>query len=242
MALANSTRRRGCDVERSDGPFTCPVCKGLVIVKKGAFKIHHFAHVPPYICKYGEGETEEHRLTKIGIYEALLNRGIQAYLEPTLTGCRPDVLADIGGPVAIEVQASCLPLDELAARTYHYHSVYGTAVFWLSTHKDALYDKLFSPKQYEKYLHALYFGKVYYWEKGLEILPVKYEDYMLYVEGSDYTERMGIMGDYWKRSKRWRKPKFNPVVNLVSDFRAIRRNGWQGGKYIIPECTIWSVP
>lgn len=34
-------------VTKEDGPFTCPMCDGPVLVKKGRVTIHHFAHIPP---------------------------------------------------------------------------------------------------------------------------------------------------------------------------------------------------
>src|SRR2546430_12963363 len=41
-------------VSKVDGPFTCPMCMCEVLVKKGRVKIHHFAHIPPTICAYGQ--------------------------------------------------------------------------------------------------------------------------------------------------------------------------------------------
>jgi competence protein CoiA len=244
---------RGIHVNKIDGPFACPACKSPVILKKGAVKIHHFAHAPPYTCTYGAGETEDHRQAKNGIYEALVAAGYQAWLELGLSpwglDSRPDVLAIIdGNVVAIEVQASCLSMNEIAARTLRYHN-WGAAVIWLSTRKDALSDRPFSPKLYEKYLHCMYFGKVYYWEDGLRVLPVHYGDHMLYVEESEFYSPEGELqqfGGYERRSKRWRTPEYLSfggahAPSLVENFERNRRRAWRGGDFSVPECTLWAL-
>jgi competence protein CoiA len=59
------------DQQKSDGPFSCPLCVGETILKKGTMKVHHFAHKPPITCEYGRGETERHRECKLTIYEGL---------------------------------------------------------------------------------------------------------------------------------------------------------------------------
>ncbi len=59
------------EVTKTQGPFFCPECQEQVIVKKGSYKIHHFAHQPSSDCTYGTGESEEHRQAKYHIYEAL---------------------------------------------------------------------------------------------------------------------------------------------------------------------------
>jgi competence protein CoiA len=58
------------DATKTDGPFTCPDCGGEVILKKGEEKVHHFAHVPPFTCSFGVGESQEHRAAKQEIYDA----------------------------------------------------------------------------------------------------------------------------------------------------------------------------
>src|SRR5215469_13169122 len=60
------------EVTKKDGPFSCPECGGEVTVKKGVIKIHHFAHVPPFTCSFGVGESEAHRAAKLEVYDALL--------------------------------------------------------------------------------------------------------------------------------------------------------------------------
>ena len=110
-------------VSKSDGPFTCPMCKGGVLVKKGRVKIHHFAHIPPSDCAYATGETEHHRQAKLEIFEALSKHPqvTKLKLERSLGDVRPDIsfyLRDV--PIAIEVQVSTLSLDTIIKRTEAY--------------------------------------------------------------------------------------------------------------------------
>lgn len=53
------------DVTKEDGPFYCPECQGEVTIKKGAIKVHHFAHVPPFACSFGVGESDEDAIAKV---------------------------------------------------------------------------------------------------------------------------------------------------------------------------------
>jgi competence protein CoiA len=62
------------DESKSNSPFVCPRCAAEVILKKGSVKTHHFAHWPPVLCEYGQGETEEHRKCKLAIYEGCADR------------------------------------------------------------------------------------------------------------------------------------------------------------------------
>src|SRR5258708_27298285 len=68
---ANRKQVMACDVTKADGPFTCPECQGEVILKQGTEKVPHFAHVPPFACSHGVGESKEHRAAKQEVYNAL---------------------------------------------------------------------------------------------------------------------------------------------------------------------------
>src|SRR6185369_16980461 len=81
------------DQQKSDGPFSCPLCVAETILRKGTMKVHHFAHKPPLTCEYGRGETECHRECKTAIYEALRrHRGFRdVEIERSVGTVRPDV-------------------------------------------------------------------------------------------------------------------------------------------------------
>src|SRR4051812_33804904 len=173
--------------EKCDAPFACPECLEEVTLRKGTFKIHHFAHKPPVTCAYGTGETEEHRRCKTEIYETLVRAPNvkKAALERPLKDVRPDISAYINGiPVAIEVQISTLPLGTVIHRTQEY-TKRGIALLWLAQWNSGLGKDRYSPRPWELWVHAAYFGRVYYWKAETVILPVHLAKHYLHVERND---------------------------------------------------------
>lgn len=150
---------------KSNGPFLCPECDKEVVLKIGTVRLNHFAHKSAKSCDYGAGETDAHRRCKKAIYEALLREPNvkKAALERSLTTCRPDVSAYINGvPVAIEVQISTLSMEKIIQRTAEYARK-GIYVLWLLQWTPYLDGNRYSPRLWEKWIHAAYFGRVYYW-------------------------------------------------------------------------------
>lgn len=122
--------------EKNKKPFFCPECLLEVILKKGDINIHHFAHKPGSECSYGEGESEEHMIIKMELYELLSKADIQCDLEKRLVDNDGSVnIADVWAiidsqEVAIEVQISSISDEELKERTKKYHNK-NIAVLWL---------------------------------------------------------------------------------------------------------------
>jgi competence protein CoiA len=111
------------DQQKSDGPFSSPLCIAETTLKKGTMKVHHFAHKPPILCEYGRGETEQHRECKLTIYEGLRRHGRfrDVEIERSMGTVRPDVSGLMDGiPFAIEVQISALTTDQIVYRTSEY--------------------------------------------------------------------------------------------------------------------------
>ncbi len=68
------------------GPsYTCPECKGIVILKQGRKVIWHFAHKPPTDCRWATGETLAHLQAKKLVRDALVARGLRAEVEYTVS-------------------------------------------------------------------------------------------------------------------------------------------------------------
>src|SRR5713226_3238327 len=133
---------------KSNKPFFCPECIDEVILKKGAVRIHHFAHKPPVTCEYGKGETEEHRRCKMEIYEGLSKhkRFFGCEIEKGMGTVRPDISAFMDGHhIAIEVQISTLTMNQIIYRTAEYAKK-GIYVLWLAMYRYALEDESYSPK------------------------------------------------------------------------------------------------
>jgi len=215
------------EVERSAGPFLCFCCKQTVTLRKGEIKAAHFAHMPPVTCEYGAGESEAHRRCKLALYECLSShpRVHKCEMERDLGTVRPDVSAYINDvPVAIEVQLSNLSLARIQYRTMEYARK-GIYVLWLPIHTPDLRQELYALRPWEHWLHAAYFGRVYYWLEGARILPIHFRDY--------YANIRGRTRDYQKLTRRKVPIDGNEIV-LTDDFRPIERESWSGQRISIP--------
>ena len=238
--ISNNEKVYAWLINREDKPFSCPECGDEVILKKCINKVDHFAHKPPTSCEFGQGESEKHRACKLEIYERLLK-------EPSVTGCeiekyfesvRPDIFCYIRGiPVAIEVQISTLHIDQIIYRTIEYGRK-GIYVLWLPLFSDKLLTTRYSPRLWEKWLHTTYFGRVYYWCKGLLLAPVHYDKHFIHIEerswfDSDGNEDSG--GGYDKLSIKFRTPKLGELINLVRDLKPLYRKPTLTPMYTVPE-------
>lgn len=233
------------DSEKPEGSFACPKCKHELVLKKGRIKVHHFAHKPPSSCQYGAGETEAHRSCKETIYLELKKLSFVTDLdvEANLGSVIADIYYKINNvPVAIEIQRSNLSVNEIVRRTIKYEQL-GVNVLWLALYNDKLKEERYSPNAWEKWCHATYFGRVYYWHSGLNIVPVHYSEHKLYVDESSWYNEYGeeqSAGGYYKTSKRYKTPMAGKVLNLSSDFRPSYKQAWSGGTVQIPNCRIYS--
>lgn len=212
-------------------------------MKKGRVKIHHFSHIPAAYCAYGLGESEKHRQVKQEIYNALsLHPDVtKLQLERPLEDVRPDISFYLGNiPIAIEVQVSTLSLDTIATRTRSYTSK-GISLLWVSPYDTAIQNgEWYDPRQWEKYIHALYFGKVYYWISGETVRPIHFDEYRIYVENTEWFENgyMRYEGGYYRSSKRYRTPRFQRNVPITS-LSSLVRDAWQASTMTIPKAQLW---
>src|SRR5713101_5175851 len=217
-------------VSPEDGPFYCPACREQVILKQGRNVIAHFAHYPETACTYtGEWESDEHRLAKLEIYQALVQASgvTDVRLERYLQEVRPDVSFMLNGQlVAVEIQISLLSRDEIDWRTKAY-ACKDIAVLWTSPISGHVFEERYAPKNWERYLHSMYFGKVYYWMAHQELQPVKFEEYLL--APSWYAGE--------RRSKRFVTTVLRSPV-LISDLAPAWRRPWRG----LPRAKLWCEP
>jgi competence protein CoiA len=246
--------RLAANLERSDGPFRCPECSDPVRIRKGTINTHHFAHIPPFDCAYGSEESERHYLAKLSIYRTLkeLPNCGEISVERRRGDSRPDVSGyiqeiddpgvrrgesiDSGRRVAIEVQRSSLQMWELAERTARY-AKYGAAVLWLAVRPISEIGNEYRPRAWERWVHGLCFGRVYYWTKDDEVVPVHFESMTRYVEPSEWYEPGGDLrqeGGYNRYLKRIKKPVFGPPTR-ISAMRQRRRGAW--GEF--PSAVLW---
>lgn len=240
MRVEDQAKLDASYTNKVDGPFACPKCKCDVIIRKGNIKIHHFSHLPFSTCGYGVGESEAHRRCKRAIYDTLSTIDNVSYceLERDMGPVIPDIYAVIDGvTVAIEVQLSNLSVNDITRRTRHYNNL-GISVLWLPLFDDKLEQERYSPKAWEKWLHAAYFGRIYYWLDGLSVIPIHFDEYMIDVDEA-YNSEGEEVGGYSYRSKRWRTPVCLDEMSIIHDFYPSKRQGWQGGPINIPECRLY---
>ncbi|WP_281164226.1 competence protein CoiA [Liquorilactobacillus sicerae] len=112
--------------------FSCPICHGMVILKKGELRIPHFAHY--HQCPlHEEGETVEHLAGKIKLLANFSQAGYYCKLEVYLSKIkqRPDLLVDLNGKLlAVEFQCAPLKLATFKQRTLGYVNQ-GLRYWWI---------------------------------------------------------------------------------------------------------------
>jgi len=229
---------------KSHAPFVCLECNEGVILKTGRHKVNHFAHANPIACKFAEGESDTHRRCKTEIFLALQDMpGVRdAALERRLGEVRPDVSAIINGiPVAIEVQISSLSTETIMRRTIDYHRR-GIYVLWLLLWTPKLDSKRYAPTLWEKWIHAAYFGRVYYWLEGLRVVSYHFDPQLKTVPKKTWYSEDGEKmagGGYSQRLKRYRTPVRGRVFNLATDFGPREREWWEGGGVKVPDAKLF---
>lgn len=220
-----------CESDKADAPFHCPACEGPVILKKGRFKIPHFAHEPGSLCTYGAGETIRHMELKLAIYEALKRSdavgpqkcGIEMRLSIGSEFRIADVLARIGPTlVAIEVQRSVITEEEIRART-NFYTRKSIATLWVVARElqSLEYEgKPFRPNATENAIHSMFLGRAYFHLTGSTFVPVRFEDSKYYVEAREWYSGGDehSAGGYWATHKSLKLPKIDDPVDLLEDF------------------------
>ena len=228
----------------SSGPFACPSCGSEVILRGGRRRLDHFAHVAERKCPHDLGESENHRRCKAEIWVCLKEapRVVDLQLERPLGEVRADVSANINGvPVAIEVQLSNLSVADITRRTKEY-TRRGIYVLWLARWKPALDSGRYSPKPWERWLHAAYYGRVYYWRGQTTVVPYHFDPGHVQVPTRTWYDRRGKKKSargYSRRSLRWIRPVRGQVLNLLNDFNARNRDWWKGGDMEIPPSKLY---
>ncbi len=231
-------------VSKAQAPFLCPECGGAVLLKTGRAKDDHFAHVNPLVCRYDANESAAHRQCKMEIFEALRCQPNveKAAMERPLGTNRPDVSAYINRvPVAIEIQISFLSQATIMRRTIEYARK-GIYVLWLLLWTPDLDRPGYRPAIWEKWIHAAYFGRVYYWHGGLSIIPYTFEPTLKSVPKTTWYSARGRMmtaGGYTRRLKRQRTAVRGEPLNLATDFGPQQRYWWEANGIKVPDAKLF---
>jgi competence protein CoiA len=163
-------------------------------------------------------------------------------MELPLGTVRPDVSAEINGtPVAIEVQISSLSIETIMRRTIDYHQK-GIYVLWLLPWTPELDKERYAPAVWEKWIHACYFGRVYYWLRDVEVAEYRFEPSFRVVPKTTWIAEGGrkmCAGGYATRSVRFRTPVRRETLNIARDFGPRKRFWWQSGALKVPDARLF---
>ncbi|MBL0236652.1 MAG: hypothetical protein IPQ02_08605 [Saprospiraceae bacterium] len=229
---------------KTDGPFYCEECYSDVIVRKCTDKNDHFAHKGRLSNLFGSGETQLHKGCKEEILRDLqkafpdgkwaTERPIAENNEKGLSELIPDISGRINNkPIAIEVQRSFFKckVNYKKDRTIYKR---GIAILWIIPLKNELGTEYFRPRLFEKFIHTMYFGRVYFWQVGYgaKVLPTHFGRAERWIEENTWfdvelKEEMSA-GGYWKIFKTVREPiTLDNLIDITKDFTIEIANEWQ---------------
>jgi competence protein CoiA len=254
MLVANDENGSRCiawETEKYQAPFHCPECLAEVTLKKGLKKEHHYAHKPPTTCLYGTTESQLHLHTKREIYKILVNhpKCTKVALERKLNGVRPDISLFIDKTaVAIEVQCGTIDIYDIICRTKRY-AEFNIYLLWLIPHSEPTtswrekeYSYVHRIKEWEKFIHAMNFGQLYYWQGGAFVQAYEFKPFEIYVEETEWYGEYGEVrygGGYTKSAKALRVPVPEDRFHIVDDFKPVKRSLFEMDCYTVPACRLW---
>lgn len=243
------------DAKKSDGPFYCPDTCEELIIRKCLDKRDHFAYRGRLSSVYGSGESKLHYDCKTEICNELqkafpegnwkVERPIPENKEKKIGRLVPDISGRINGkPIVIEVQASSLTLPKILKRVNGYNAR-NVSILWIIPLKEVLGTENFRPRQYERYLHSMYYGKVFYWLKGNGSLvqPIHFDNSDRWIEESHWFEEDGTErseGGYYKTYRTIVKPNYGKQVD-IKDFICYEREEFtpENEDKSVPKCLIF---
>ncbi|NVK52511.1 MAG: hypothetical protein HWD85_06215 [Flavobacteriaceae bacterium] len=244
------------DATKKEGPFYCPETYEELIVRKCTEKIDHFAYKGRLSSVYRIGESKLHLECKNEICNELqrafprgkweVERLIPENKDKKISKLIPDISGRLlnNKPIVIEVQASTLTLPKIIKRIHGYFSR-GISILWIIPLKEPLGKENFKPRLYEKYLHSMYYGRVYYWIRGngSKLIPVHFDRTQRWIEETTWFEQDGTErteGGYFKTFKSIFQPNYGKIVN-IKDFISFERESFIPGNEnkTIPKCLIF---
>ncbi len=231
--VADNSKIHATVATKADGPFYCPETFEELIIRKCIEKRDHFAYkarqspvanrmsalhedcqnelIQILIEKYPEGNWKKER-------EDFNEDEAKGYKK-----VRPDLSGRIENKgIIIEVQASSLSIKTILERTEQY-TKRGGYILWIVPLEEDLGKADFRPRLFERYLHTMYFGRVYYWYKGsgTKLTPVHFGTASRYINESNWFDETGTeqsAGGYDKPYLRVKSPVYGQTVDLLSDF------------------------
>jgi competence CoiA-like predicted nuclease len=241
---------------KSEGPFYCPDTFEELIVRKCIEKRDHFAY-KARLSPVGSKESDLHKNCKEEILKLLQEKlpdgkwakereDFKSDKSKGYKNVRPDLSGRINGKgVIIEIQASTLSINKILERTEQY-SKRGAYILWIVPLLEELGKDDFRPRLFERFLHSMYYGRIYYWYEGdgLHLTTVHFGTSERYIEETHWFEEDGTEkneGGYFKPYLRVKKPSYNRKINLLTDFRFENREKFEveNEKLSVPEAKIY---
>jgi competence protein CoiA len=240
--VADNKLVHASEVTKKDGPFYCDETFEELIVRKCIEKIDHFAYkarMSPIAKRQSELHTEcQNELLELlqrtfpnGKWEAER----QNFTENKEKGYKkvvPDLSGKINNKgVIIEIQKSTLSVKKILHRTEQY-SKRGGYILWIVPLTEQLGSENFRPRLFERFLHTMYYGRVYYWHKGngTKLIPVHFGTAERWIQETTWFDENGeeqTAGGYDKPFLRVKKPEFGKTIDLTTDFKFDDRKAFE---------------
>ena len=217
VARAQEGRIQAASALKAQGPFHCPRCDEVVILRKGTIRIAHFAHQPASTCTWTTGESAIHLQSKQAIVDALRASGYKAEPEVSLGSQRADVYAMRDGQrFVVELQHTPIDPREIERRTRGYLER-GLAVTWVSLvsidyrcflrPSDEPIPMRYTPRPFERWMERFNYGFVQLFNPALDgVLCGKLRAAKTNVPVSEWTTRDGARhsaGGYQKTAQQY---------------------------------------
>lgn len=240
--VADNVLVHASEVTKKDGPFYCEETSEELIVRKCVEKIDHFAY-KSRTSPTAKKESELHKKCKEEILQILQKKFPNGKWESERQNFNEDlkkgykkVVPDLSGKinnkgVIIEIQKSTLSIKKILHRTEQY-TKRGGYILWIIPLTDELGIENFRPRLFERFLHTMYYGKVYYWNigNGTKLIPVHFGTAERWIEESTWFNENGeeqITGGFYKPFLKVKKPEFGKTVDITTDFKFEDRESFE---------------
>lgn len=244
------------NVQKEDGPFLCPKCRIPAVVHKdrGSGRVDHFAHNAPLSPIVPHGESATHLAAKHEICDALRRRWPEGKWEVERTIPKndetktPELRPDISGniekqPLVIEVQWSTLSLATILRRSVGYFKM-GKPVLWVLPLEKPIEGE-FRPRSFERYLHSIYYGRVYYWQRGdgIHVTPIHFVPVERWIDIREWRDSEGEQtgGGHTKKLHLLKTASAERKINISDDFERHKRGEFapRNEKRKVPQLRLW---
>ncbi len=219
--------------------FYCPECYSDAGVRDCSRIDDHFFHIAKISDVYRQQDIEFHKACQTEICDSLIERYPRGnwrtevvFPEDKDKGL-DKVVADIVGfmgseegqspRVVIEIQRSYMTYKRIIKRTLQY-SKRGIYILWIVPLKDRLSGEFYRPRIFERFLHTMYFNRLYYWVKGMGrfVDAVHLDKATRIMESKTYFNESGeevTTAEWVKVYKTLKKPNFQCLLD-IAEFKA----------------------